>query len=134
LEDQSGPASLYGIAKAFRREMKFDFVQWCEIEDDGKGYIIADREGRALGGFVVRWRKYTDVPHHWALVWIWIAPDYRRQGWLRRTWEMVEGKYSGIIPEKPFSAGTEAFFASQPAYLTRLATLKEQAAAYEAQL
>jgi hypothetical protein len=47
---------LYGIASAFRREMGFDFVQWSAVEDDGKGYVIADAEGRALGGFVVRWR------------------------------------------------------------------------------
>jgi GNAT superfamily N-acetyltransferase len=118
-------ARLYQIARIFRREMHLDFVQWDEGYDDGDGYIIADFAGRALGGFVVRWREWKDAPSCWALVWIWIAPPYRRQGWLRRTWEMVRDEYPGIIPEAPFSRGTATFFARRDDVDTDIRALAE---------
>jgi hypothetical protein len=109
---------LYEIARTFKREMKFDFVQWGEDNDDGHGCIIADEAGRAIGGFVVRWRgdyyppETPDWAKGWALTWVWIAPPYRRQGWLRRTWQTLTCCYSGIIPEPPFSPAAATFFAT----------------------
>jgi hypothetical protein len=113
---------LYRIVQAFSREIGLG--QWSKFSGAEEGYIITDPEGRALGGFGVRWREYTNTPDCWRLEWIWIAPGYRRQGWLRRSWEMVDRNYPGIVPDKPFSAGTEAFFATQPAVLARLAEEK----------
>jgi acetyltransferase ESCO-like protein len=58
---------LYEIALMFRREGGYDFVQWDETSDDGHGYLLIDAEGRALGGAVVRWREYKDLPPGWFL-------------------------------------------------------------------
>jgi hypothetical protein len=104
---------LYQIAWTFKREMRFDFVQWSETGDDGRGYLMVSDDGRVVGGFVVRWhqgRRRRDGQAGWSPSWIWVARAYRRQGWLRRTWSVVVNRYPGIEPEGPLSEGSYAFF------------------------
>jgi hypothetical protein len=99
---------IYEIARRFHRELHFDFVPCSDRSDPGHhGYIITDREGRALGAFGVRW-----CDSKWMLTWVWIAPAYRRQGWLRRAWEMVMSVYPNIKPDPPFSHAAASFFRS----------------------
>jgi hypothetical protein len=57
----------------------------------------------------VRRREYEGHAPEWILDWVWIAPPYRRQGLLRKLWEMVSGRYPGILPEPPFSYEAAVF-------------------------
>jgi hypothetical protein len=106
----SSSGRLYQIARMLMRENGYDVPPWDEKENDGHGYLIVDYEGRALGGTAVCWQEWTNSPACWVLDWIWIAPPYRRQGMMRKTWEMCREKYPGIIPRPPFSAAAKAFF------------------------
>ena len=102
---------LYRIALMLKRENGYDFSMWDQYrDDDGIGYILTDEQGRALGGCAVRWREWTDRSPGWFLQWIWVAPPCRRQGLLRRTWEMLKGEYGGIFPEPPLSPAAAQFF------------------------
>jgi hypothetical protein len=101
---------LYNVALMLQREQGYDFALWSEYgDDDGHGILVVGSDGRALGGAVVRWRRWSDRPDGWVLAWIWIAPPYRRQGWFRRTWETVSREFPGILPEPPYSVAAAAF-------------------------
>jgi hypothetical protein len=94
---------LYRIAKMLQRENGYDFPMWSDTGRETGGFLIVDLDGRALGGLAVR----LEPPR---LRWIWVAPPYRCQGWMRRSWEMLSERFSGILPEPPFSPAAEAFF------------------------
>jgi hypothetical protein len=96
---------LYRVAKMLKRENGYDFIMWSDAGNDYGGFLIVDPDGRALGGFAVQ--LDTDPP---SLRWIWIAPPYRRRGWLRQSWKMLTERFPGIVPEPPFSPAAEAFF------------------------
>jgi zinc-finger of acetyl-transferase ESCO len=95
---------LYLIAKVLQHENGYDFPMWSAAGTETGGFLIVDGDGRALGGFAVRLAQPT------RLRWIWIAPPYRRQGWLRRSWGMLTARFPGILPEPPFSPAAEQFF------------------------
>ena len=100
------------IATMFKREFGCDFVMWESSGDDGIGFIITDREGRAWGGCALRWREWSNAAPSWALQWIWVAPAYRRQGLLRETWGMLTRNFRGVIPEWPYSPAMARFLLS----------------------
>jgi hypothetical protein len=115
---------LYKIARAFRVETQSG-VMWGLHPDDNTrlhGWLIADGEGRALGGFGLCPREYRGWGEFWLLTWIWVAPPYRRRGWMRRAWEMIEQKYPPpVVPDKPFAKASAAFF--QPRFDAAIALL-----------
>ena len=116
---------LYEIAWALNKENGYDFMMWQADGDDGHGYIMADNTGRAIGGCVVRWREYSNGLSFWALQWIWVAPCHRRKGWMRRMWNELAQKHSGLIPEPPFSDTGAAFvrgLPGMPDWIIRAAT------------
>ena len=96
---------LYLIARMLMRENGYDFPMWNESGSESRGFLIVDLEGRALGGFAVGHDRRSMT-----LRWIWIAPPYRRQGWMRRSWEMLTDRFPGIMPEPPFSPAAEQYF------------------------
>jgi hypothetical protein len=109
---------LEGMAMMFKRELGFDFPPYRagENDDDRKPShhrLIATQDGRAIGGFSVRWREYTDAPTMWVLAWIWVVPSERRQGHMRRAWAMLKSKFPVIEPDPPYSYPTAKFFVSR---------------------
>lgn len=104
---------LANISRVFKREFGADLTMYSEVDDPGDGYLIADADGRALSGLVVRWIEYSNAPAQWTLSWVWIVPNHRRFGLLKSAWIMVRDKYPGIDPDPPFSKGAARFFASR---------------------
>ena len=88
-----------------RREKGYDFSMWSESGEESGGFLIADAEGRALGGFAIGPDDRSVV-----LRWIWVAPPYRRHGWMRRSWAMLTDRFPGIMPEPPLSPAAAKFF------------------------
>lgn len=76
---------------------------YSETGDPGDGYLTAESDGRAVGGFVVRWIEFSNAPAQWLLSWVWVLPSHRRRGLMQTAWLMVVGKYPGIDPDPPFS-------------------------------
>jgi hypothetical protein len=86
---------------------------YSKTGDPADGYLIAEPDGRAVGGFVVRWIEFSNAPAQLILSWVWIAPSHRRCGLMRTAWLMVKDKYPGIDPDPPFSKGAAQFFANR---------------------
>lgn len=104
---------LANISRVFKKEFGADFTMYEETDDPGHGYLFAESDGRAVGGFVVRWIEYTNAPARWVLCWVWIVPSHRRRGLMQTAWLMVRNKYQGIEPDLPFSKGATLFFANR---------------------
>jgi hypothetical protein len=119
---QHARRKLANIARIFRREFGCDFTMYSEDNDPGDGFIIAEPDGRAIGGTTVRWIEFSNAPAQWIFEWIWVAPASRRTGLLKETWEMVREKYSGIDPGTPFSKGAATFFANYEGVSDRIRT------------
>jgi GNAT superfamily N-acetyltransferase len=100
---------VFRMGRAFMREFG-SMMQYDESNDPAQAFIIADEAGRSIGTYVVRWQE-SDDPTGWVLMWIWIAPAFRRQGLLRAAWEHARKRFPDIRPEAPFSDGAAAFFA-----------------------
>ncbi len=100
---------LFRVSRAFVREFGAS-AQYDESGDLAHGFLVVDVEGRTIGGFAIRWREYSDAPPGWGLAFIWIAPDHRRKGYLRRAWEFARSNFDGIEPEPPYSRASAAFF------------------------
>lgn len=114
---------LYEIARALAQENRYDFVPWSKKgTDKAQGYLIVDEVGRAIGGFAVHPWDYEEGERKadWLLSWIFVATSYRRQGWLKRTWAMLEERYDRILPEPPFTREARAFFQQFPEIVAAL--------------
>ena len=79
---------VFRMGLAFMREFG-STLQYEEEIDLAQAFIIADQAGRSIGTYVVRWQE-SDAPPRWVLMWIWIAPAFRRQGLLRAAREHAE--------------------------------------------
>jgi GNAT superfamily N-acetyltransferase len=90
---------LADMSRVIKREFGCDFTMYSETGDPGDGYLIAEPDGRAVGGFVVRWIEFSNAPAQWILSWVWVVPSHRRRGLMQTVWLMVVGKYPGIDPE-----------------------------------
>ena len=113
------------IAYYFRREFRFDAVQYSEANEEPsdvaflwhKADWISKRHefGRLpLGACVFRWREWTDAPHGWALVWIWLHPFIRRQGHLTAIWTSFKEWFGeDFHVEGPLSDAMETFIKSR---------------------
>lgn len=101
---------MYRRAFAFKRELGYTFSQWAEkpIHDpEPVGYLFADEDGRVVGSAAFRPQSSDDRP--WRLDWIWLAPGFRRQGYLNRHWAMFRQRFGEFDVEPPLSEGMTAF-------------------------
>lgn len=98
---------MYGRAKAFQREMGYDFAQWnspdTNPDDDAIG-ILFDHDDLIVGACSFRLRGNT-----WCMDWIWIAPPYRRSGILTRYWPELRKRFGDFPLESPVSEAMKAF-------------------------
>lgn len=103
---------IYERAVLFRREFHYDFVQWDsrgERKPGVVGIVFTDSIGTVLGACCFRWREYTQAPHAWAMVWIWIAPKARRTGLLTARWPALLSEFGEFHIEHPLSDAMRTF-------------------------
>lgn len=108
---------MYQRARAFKREKRYDFVQWGSPNGDNDarvhGFLISDVKGRILGAIAFRWREPDGEPPFWGLQWVWIAPNMRRSGVLASRWAAYRDRFGDFWVEGPVSDAMQAFLAKQ---------------------
>lgn len=93
---------VYRFAQYFRREFRYDFVQFCEKEDDEyEAYIFTEYDD-AIGACCFRKRENKE-DSWWALQWIWLHPYFRDRGVLSKHWKFFESRYEIFDVERPLS-------------------------------
>lgn len=106
------------MARYFRNEFRYDWLQYCAYEHDAQctGVLICEREmdlvkddehyqNRVVGaaGFQERGvGAYT-------LDWIWLHPFARNRGKLKRLWPKLKDKFGSFGVTKPLSAHMASF-------------------------
>ncbi|WP_193217696.1 ESCO family N-acetyltransferase [Roseobacter sp. TSBP12] len=96
-------------AKAFKREMGFDFTQWDPTSDEEAiGFLFVDDDHRIVGTCCFR-PTDAEAGGQMKLDWIWIAPDERRKGWLTKNWQRFVGRFGEFDVERPISDEMQRF-------------------------
>ncbi|WP_144967989.1 hypothetical protein [Pseudomonas sp. DE0010] len=119
LVDQGSPLWMHGAvcdrAFEFKREFKYDFVQWDgsstrRAGEDWRGWLFAADDMGAIAGACgfMRLDGAVDGPE-WSLQWIWLAPKYRRAGLLEARWPSFLQAYGDFDIERPLSPAMKAF-------------------------
>ena len=129
---QSHKDVLEVYANYFRREFDYDFSGFSAKEqsikynymtekherNDYVGWLFTCPESinkdsigmvRTIGGCLFRFREYTNVPHGWALCWIWLHPYHRRRGILNSNWDLFKKEFEDFYVEPPFSDAMKSF-------------------------
>jgi len=109
---------VYRRAIKFKREFRYDFVQWPGSEthrvDAGwHGYLFtAGADGTIAGACAFFNPEAKEGGEEWALQWIWVAPKYRRQGILLERWPVFVERYGDFYIEPPLSEAMKGFIAA----------------------
>lgn len=119
LVDQSSPLWMHGAvcdrAFEFKREFKYDFVQWDgsstrRAGEDWQGWLFAADDMGAIAGACGFMRRDGAIEGpEWSLQWIWLAPKYRRAGLLEARWPSFLQAYGDFDIERPLSPAMQAF-------------------------
>lgn len=101
------------IARLFRREEGYDFVQYIANENNKNciGYaVVANHyKGRPLiGGYCFRLREYDEYKG-WALQWCWLHPWIRGNGYTKELWPHFLEKFGDFLVEPPLSHAMNYF-------------------------
>jgi len=108
---------MYVRALAFKRELRYDFVQWGSPSSDSdpqvNGFLLTDAAGAIVGACAFRWRDSLDIPAHWGLQWIWLCPGQRRKGHVTRHWPVWRRRFGDFAIEAPVSDAMRAFVLKQ---------------------
>ena len=120
-------------AHYFRREFRYDFVQFSASEESIKynyttqkyerndfvGWLFTCSENsyrdsigmvKTVGGCCFRYREYSNAPPGWALCWIWLHPYYRQRGILSKNWKLFQQEFGqNFDVEPPFSKAMASF-------------------------
>jgi hypothetical protein len=115
----------------FKRELGFDFVQYCSLEkkdDKHRAFLWVDHgtlddkdRVTVIGACCFRLRKWSDVQPHqpaesYAFQWVWLHPYARRKGHLQKAWPYFCRRFGRIVPEPPMSASMVAFLKRNKAF------------------
>ena len=104
---------VYERARLFRREFGYDFLQWSiEDDPDAIGFLFSDGIGRIIGACAFR-PQLGNADRPWRLDWIWLCPDARRSGSLRREWQRFRQRFGDFDVEPPLSEAMKAFLIKQ---------------------
>lgn len=103
---------MHDRARAFKREFRYDFTQWesatGESDPHVQGFLFVLPDARIVGTCAFRWREQPSGSR-WALQWIWIAPEHRRQGLLRMHWPEFRREFGTFCVEAPVSDAMMSF-------------------------
>jgi hypothetical protein len=118
--------AVYRLAQFFRREFRYDFVQYgYEGRDDDPEHVAflwVHPEGlgssdlfmvTAVGACCFRWRAWRDAPHGHALQWVWFHPYWRRRGLLSEAWPAFRERFGDFVTEPPLSDAMRSFLAKR---------------------
>ena len=95
--------AVYKIARYFRREFQYDFVQFHETERGGYvAFLWPHPEAASLPeGFRVACVGATCFRHRedgWAMQWVWLHPFWRRRGLLSGAWPRFVKEFGAFTP------------------------------------
>lgn len=110
---------LSNIAKYFKKEMRFDRLQYDKnmyTKSDCVGFLFISRAvdiveivehhpRRVIGGGCFRILNEDE----YELDWIWLHPFARNRGELRKRWSPLQGKFGQFAVAKPLSAHMASF-------------------------
>lgn len=114
------------LARNFNRESEYDLDQYSatEVHDPRRlgAFLWVERclnndyvDNRAIGGICFRYRDdYVEERKEfngWALQWVYVHPNHRRNGLLSDAWDYFKDRYGGFIVEDPFSTQMSFFLA-----------------------
>jgi hypothetical protein len=120
-----GPASgrslrkaVHELAKLFRREFGYDFVQWSVKETNPRteAFLWCSESWSfqvPLGAVCFRWREWKDAPAGWSLDWIWMHPFERRHGHLSTAWPFFSKLYGDFHVAPSLSPAMSSFVEKQ---------------------
>ena len=106
---------VWELAKLFRREFGYDFVQYDpkQCDPDARAFIWGGgHQPTAIGACCFRLRV-EDGATWWALQWIWFHPYERRGGHLSRAWDYFRRRFGFFHVETPLSPAMEQFLATR---------------------
>ncbi|MCO8166243.1 hypothetical protein NJC40_00415 [Pseudomonas sp. 21LCFQ02] len=119
LVDSSSPLwmheAVYQRARAFRREFRYDRVQWDgsnerRASEGWHGYLFAgDSYGTIAGACGFYHGRSDQEAGQWGLHWIWLAPKFRHQGILKAHWADFLSRYGEFYVEPPISEAMQGF-------------------------
>jgi len=96
------------LAKYFKREGDFSFLQYCANEQKTKGrtdaYIWIDKDWNdkfAVGACAFSQMKDVGESGEWAMQWVWFHPYYRNKGLLSEAWPFFVEKYGKDFKTEP---------------------------------
>lgn len=114
-------AAVHTFAVAFRRESRFDFVQFPDPDDRTdrawEAWLWPASEARylsvrsvAVGAACFRRVAWEELPEPaWTACWIWLHPYVRRLGMVSGAWPTFIDRYGDFILEPPLSDAMEGF-------------------------
>jgi hypothetical protein len=116
LVTNSSPAwkqrEIYLRARAFKREFRYDFIQWHDIKGDDDpdvhGFLFANEAGAVVGACAFR-KQDNPEAKLWRLDWVWVCPKERRNGHLALRWPMFKERFGDFYIEHPVSDDMVAF-------------------------
>jgi len=110
--------AIYKIAKFFKNEFSYDFIQYAEKENDTQHIaycwihpqivpIIShmdDFRVSIIGATCFRYRKnYKNMKPFWGMQWMWLHPYFRDKGYFKKSYPIFKEKIGEFIMEPPFS-------------------------------
>jgi hypothetical protein len=98
---------MYSRALAFKREFRYDFIQWQGPDGDDdpnvQGILFTDERNAIVGACSFRDRTKEDIIKLWGLDWVWLCPKERQHGHLSSRWKELRGRFGDFIVESPVS-------------------------------
>ncbi|MBM5459033.1 hypothetical protein H8F21_15805 [Pseudomonas sp. P66] len=117
--DHKSPLWMHGAvlerAFEFKREFRYDFVQWpgssvTRAGEEWVGWLFAaDAKGTIAGACAFMNRDAAAAVPDWSLQWVWLAPKFRRSGFLDARWAEFLKLYGDFDIEHPLSEAMQAF-------------------------
>lgn len=109
------------LAHYFRREFRYDFLQYSseEKQDDDRLLAFMWTAGSppsvsVVGACCFRWREWEGMDSDWAMQWVWLHPYFRRQGLLTRSWPAFGRLFKSFYVEQPLSVAMVEFLKDKP--------------------
>jgi hypothetical protein len=109
---------VYDMAVVFRREFRYDFVQYSVEEATNyagnEAWIWVDQDDYRYGHVVTGaaafvQHRFPTYGTTWVLNWIWQHPYKRRAGRLREAWPKWQHRYGNFYVEGPWSTAMQNF-------------------------
>ena len=110
------------MARYFKRELRYDFVQFsAKLSPENKKYIpyeaylfhedqynlrYEDRKTEIVCGGAC---CFYQQENNWSLNWVWFHPYFRRRGMLKKAWLQFKNEYGQFDIEEPISNQMSSF-------------------------